>query len=59
MGLYLFTGLGARGLTTAPLLAAHLASNLFDHPSPLPVDLFKAVAPIRFKIKQMKQNKGL
>jgi tRNA 5-methylaminomethyl-2-thiouridine biosynthesis bifunctional protein len=59
MGLYLFTGLGARGLTTAPLLAAHLASILFDHPSPLPVDLFKAVAPIRFKIKQMKQNKGL
>lgn len=58
-GLYLFTGLGARGLTTAPLLAQHLASAIFGKESQLPESLHKNLAPIRFKIKRLKQSKGL
>lgn len=58
-GLYLFTGLGARGLTTAPILAKHLVSLLFGLPSPLSEIEQKAIAPIRFKLRELKRHKGL
>lgn len=35
LGLYVFTGLGARGLTSAPILAQHLVAQMFGRPSPL------------------------
>ncbi len=46
-GLYVLTGLGSRGFSTAPLLAEHLAAQICDFPSPLPVDLWPLVDPLR------------
>lgn len=59
LGLYVFTGLGARGLTSAPMLAQHLVAQMFGLPSPLPTRLQKAVSSKRFQIKQLKKNKGI
>jgi tRNA 5-methylaminomethyl-2-thiouridine biosynthesis bifunctional protein len=47
-GLYVLSGLGARGFTLAPLLAEHLAALIADAPSPLPGSLALAVDPARF-----------
>lgn len=46
-GLYVFTGLGSRGFTTAPLLAEHLAATICGAPSPLPADISRLVEPPR------------
>lgn len=55
--LFIFTGLGARGLTSAPLLAKHLASSIFAQESPLNDRLLKAISSKRFQIKLLKQQK--
>ncbi|THD62030.1 FAD-dependent 5-carboxymethylaminomethyl-2-thiouridine(34) oxidoreductase MnmC [Phenylobacterium sp.] len=47
-GLYVLSGLGARGFTLAPLLAEHLAAEIMGAPSPLPRPLSEAVDPARF-----------
>jgi tRNA 5-methylaminomethyl-2-thiouridine biosynthesis bifunctional protein len=47
-GLYVLSGLGARGFTLAPLLAEHLAALIAGAPSPLPRPLAEAVDPARF-----------
>jgi tRNA 5-methylaminomethyl-2-thiouridine biosynthesis bifunctional protein len=46
-GLFVLTGLGSRGFTTAPLLAEHVAALVLERPSPLPVSLAHLVRPIR------------
>ncbi|EON92406.1 protein YfcK [Marinobacter lipolyticus SM19] len=46
-GLYLFTGLGSKGLTYAPLLAEFLADKLTGQPACLPRSLEKRVNPHR------------
>ncbi|MCG2580622.1 MAG: bifunctional tRNA (5-methylaminomethyl-2-thiouridine)(34)-methyltransferase MnmD/FAD-dependent 5-carboxymethylaminomethyl-2-thiouridine(34) oxidoreductase MnmC [Marinobacter sp.] len=46
-GLYLFTGLGSKGLTYAPLLAEFLADKLTGQPVCLPRSLEKRVNPHR------------
>ncbi|MEM7741089.1 MAG: FAD-dependent 5-carboxymethylaminomethyl-2-thiouridine(34) oxidoreductase MnmC [Pseudomonadota bacterium] len=56
-GLYAFTGLGSRGLVTAPLLGAHLAAMITDHVSPLPSDIAALVHPGRFLIRDLKRGK--
>ncbi|MDH4386921.1 MAG: tRNA (5-methylaminomethyl-2-thiouridine)(34)-methyltransferase MnmD [Caulobacter sp.] len=46
--LYGLAGFGGRGFCLAPLLAEHLAANILELASPLPLDLARAVDPGRF-----------
>jgi len=46
--LWLLSGLGARGLCSAPLLAEVLAAQLLDEPLPLAADLLAAIDSQRF-----------
>jgi tRNA 5-methylaminomethyl-2-thiouridine biosynthesis bifunctional protein len=48
-GLFVLTGLGSRGFTTAPLLAEHVAALVLGAPSPLPTDGSALVAPARLR----------
>lgn len=52
-GLHVFAGLGSRGLTTAPLLAEMLASQLMSQALPLDNQLLAALSPNRFLIKNL------
>lgn len=47
-GLYVLTGLGSRGLTSAPLLSEILISQMTDSPPPVTRYLSQAVSPARF-----------
>lgn len=49
--LYVLNGLGSRGLTTAPLLAEVLASQIGNEPLPLSTPLLDALNPNRFLIR--------
>ncbi len=53
--LYLLTGLGARGFTSAPLLARMLMAMVMGQPLPLERDLVKIVHPNRFLYRQLKK----
>ncbi len=46
-GLYCMLGLGSRGLSSAPLLAELLASEICGDPLPLPVDVLSQLHPAR------------
>lgn len=48
---YLFGGLGSRGLTTAPLLAELLASQICQEPLPISEDILQALTPHRSWIR--------
>ncbi|WP_462174327.1 bifunctional tRNA (5-methylaminomethyl-2-thiouridine)(34)-methyltransferase MnmC2/FAD-dependent 5-carboxymethylaminomethyl-2-thiouridine(34) oxidoreductase MnmC1 [Pseudoalteromonas xiamenensis] len=50
-GLHVFTGFGARGLCSAPLLAEHYVSCLLDEPRPLSERLNEGLHPARFVIR--------
>lgn len=50
-GLWVFGGLGGRGLTYAPLAAALLCSQMENSPRPLPRSLHEALSPARQLIK--------
>ncbi|MFC3033961.1 bifunctional tRNA (5-methylaminomethyl-2-thiouridine)(34)-methyltransferase MnmD/FAD-dependent 5-carboxymethylaminomethyl-2-thiouridine(34) oxidoreductase MnmC [Pseudoalteromonas fenneropenaei] len=52
-GLHVFTGLGARGLCSAPLLAEHLVASLLGEPRPLSHRLSEATHPARFVIRAL------
>ncbi|WP_040521817.1 bifunctional tRNA (5-methylaminomethyl-2-thiouridine)(34)-methyltransferase MnmD/FAD-dependent 5-carboxymethylaminomethyl-2-thiouridine(34) oxidoreductase MnmC [Aliiglaciecola lipolytica] len=52
-GLFVLAGLGSRGLTTAPLLAELLASQICNEPLPLESQLLDALNPNRFLIKNL------
>ncbi len=54
--IHVLTGLGSRGLTTAPLMADVLASQLCHHPLPLPETLLQATSPQRFIIRKAIRN---
>lgn len=47
-GLWVLTGLGSRGLTSAPLLSEILVSMMLRQPPPVPRYLIQAVSPARF-----------
>lgn len=49
--LYMLRGLGSRGLTTAPLMAEILASQIYNQPLPLASELINALNPNRFLVK--------
>ncbi len=55
-GLYILSGLGARGYQFAPLLAELLADRIAGTPLPLPSDLIDAVHPARFLIRDLIKN---
>jgi tRNA 5-methylaminomethyl-2-thiouridine biosynthesis bifunctional protein len=50
---YMLTGLGSRGLTTAPLLAATLIAQITQAPLPLAQPLLDALQPNRFLIRNL------
>lgn len=52
-GLYLSTGHGSRGLSSAPLAAELIASQACDEPPPLPRPLARALAPARFILREL------
>ncbi|WP_342807384.1 bifunctional tRNA (5-methylaminomethyl-2-thiouridine)(34)-methyltransferase MnmD/FAD-dependent 5-carboxymethylaminomethyl-2-thiouridine(34) oxidoreductase MnmC [Alteromonas sp. M12] len=52
-GLFIFAGLGSRGLTTAPLLSELLASQISNEPLPMANQLLDALNPNRFLIKNL------
>ncbi len=56
-GLYLNTGHGSRGLTSTPLAAELLASQLCGEPLPLEPELVRALAPARFIIRDLGRNR--
>ena len=56
-GLYVFTALGSRGITWAPLGAKLLASLITSAPVPLPAQLVDAVDPARFVARHARRAK--
>ncbi|MCR9176000.1 MAG: tRNA (5-methylaminomethyl-2-thiouridine)(34)-methyltransferase MnmD [Alphaproteobacteria bacterium] len=55
-GLFVLSGLGSRGLVTAPLMAELLASLMFDEPLPVDRTLAEALHPARFLIRDLKRG---
>ncbi len=55
-GLYLLTGLGARGITVAPLAAELLAALIAGEPVPLARDLSDAVNPSRLLFRALQRG---
>ncbi|WP_154222491.1 bifunctional tRNA (5-methylaminomethyl-2-thiouridine)(34)-methyltransferase MnmD/FAD-dependent 5-carboxymethylaminomethyl-2-thiouridine(34) oxidoreductase MnmC [Marinicella rhabdoformis] len=55
-GLYLMTGLGARGFTSAPLLGQLLADMILGRPLPLEQSLCQQLHPNRFLYRQLKKS---
>ena len=53
--LYFLTGLGSRGLVTAPLAAAMIAASLAGAPSPVARAVRDATHPARFFIRDLKR----
>lgn len=56
-GFFILTGLGSRGLVTAPLLGAMLAAELSGAPSPVAADIAEALHPARFFIRDLKRSR--
>ncbi len=55
-GLFMFTGLGSRGITWSALGAQTLAAWISGAPSPLEADLLNAVDPARFVAKAVRRE---
>ncbi|MEO1252756.1 MAG: bifunctional tRNA (5-methylaminomethyl-2-thiouridine)(34)-methyltransferase MnmD/FAD-dependent 5-carboxymethylaminomethyl-2-thiouridine(34) oxidoreductase MnmC [Pseudomonadota bacterium] len=56
-GLFFLTGLGSRGLVTAPLCAAAIAAALADAPAPFARSFADALHPARFFIRDLKRGR--
>ncbi|MEL7491846.1 MAG: bifunctional tRNA (5-methylaminomethyl-2-thiouridine)(34)-methyltransferase MnmD/FAD-dependent 5-carboxymethylaminomethyl-2-thiouridine(34) oxidoreductase MnmC [Pseudomonadota bacterium] len=54
-GVYILTGLGSRGLVTAPLCAALIASALSGAPNPVNAEIAQALHPGRFFVRDLKR----
>ena len=52
---YILTGLGSRGLVTAPLAAAMILAELTGEPSPVDHEIAEALHPARFFIRDYKR----
>jgi tRNA 5-methylaminomethyl-2-thiouridine biosynthesis bifunctional protein len=57
-GLYVLTGLGSRGFTTAFLCAEIIASQACSEPSPVETAIAKTLAPDRFARRAAKRTKS-
>lgn len=55
--LYVLTGLGSRGFTSAPFLADYLSAMITGQPLPLELDLCKIIHPNRFNFRNLKKAK--
>ena len=55
-GLYILSGLGARGYMFTPLMAELLTDLMFGTPPALPRDLIDAVHPARFLVRALRRN---
>lgn len=55
-GAYVIAGLGARGLTTAPLLGEYIAALACNEPSPLPPEQARALDPARFALRKAQRR---
>lgn len=56
-GLFLSTGHGSRGLTSTPLVAELLASQICGEAPPISRELSRALAPARFIIRNLCRNR--
>lgn len=56
-GLYLSTGHGSRGLTSTPLCAELIASQVCGEPLPLEPELQRALSPTRFPVRDLARNR--
>lgn len=54
-GLYILTGLGSRGLVTAPPAAAMIAAEMTGAPSPVDTGVAEALHPARFFIRDYRR----
>ncbi len=57
--LYSFCGLGSRGLSSAPLMAEVLASQMCGDPLPLPNDVLETLHPSRMWVRKLRKGKAL
>ncbi|MFC6440501.1 bifunctional tRNA (5-methylaminomethyl-2-thiouridine)(34)-methyltransferase MnmD/FAD-dependent 5-carboxymethylaminomethyl-2-thiouridine(34) oxidoreductase MnmC [Bowmanella sp. JS7-9] len=55
-GMYVLTGLGSRGLCTAPLMAEALVCQMYGEPLPLGQTLLNALNPNRFLLRELKKS---
>ena len=55
-GIYVVGGLGARGLTVAPLLGERMASEMCGEPAPLSQFVLDAIHPARFLLRALKRR---
>lgn len=57
--LFCMLGLGSRGLSSAPLLAETLASQICGDPLPLPVDVLEQLHPSRMWVRKLRKGKAI
>jgi len=57
--LYCFVGLGSRGLSSAPLMAEVLASQMCGDPIPMPADLLENIHPAKMWVRKLRKGKAL
>lgn len=56
-GLYIFSNLGSRGMSYAPLCAEMLSATISGEAAPLPRDVLQALDPVRFVIRDLIKNR--
>ena len=57
--LFCLLGLGSRGLSSAPLMAELLASQICGDPLPLPVDVLTELHPSRMWVRRLSKGKAI
>ncbi len=57
--LFCLLGLGSRGLSSAPLMAELLASQICGDPLPLPVDVLAELHPSRMWVRKLRKGKAI
>ncbi|MEM9495292.1 MAG: bifunctional tRNA (5-methylaminomethyl-2-thiouridine)(34)-methyltransferase MnmD/FAD-dependent 5-carboxymethylaminomethyl-2-thiouridine(34) oxidoreductase MnmC [Pseudomonadota bacterium] len=58
-GVFTLTGLGSRGLVTAPFAATTIAAEMTGAPSPIDHETREALHPLRFLIRDIKRGRPL
>ncbi|MHA7871650.1 MAG: FAD-dependent 5-carboxymethylaminomethyl-2-thiouridine(34) oxidoreductase MnmC, partial [Hyphococcus sp.] len=56
-GMFILTGLGSRGLVTAPLAAAMITAEMTGAPAPVDFAVAEALHPARFFVRDLKRGK--
>ena len=57
--LFCLLGLGSRGLSSAPLMAEVLASQICGDPLPLPVNVLETLHPSRMWVRKLRKGKAI